>query len=368
MKVLITEKLSEHRYKTPEGYLVCVDAILARTGPQVYKHNQVYNDSTDEITDVEVDRKPEQVFSPEAIASFENKPLTIQHPNTPVTAQNHKDLYHGFARDIRRAVKRNGQILTGSKRPTQLQDGDQEVLVGNIIVTTSEAIEAIENGLEFLSCGYDCDITQTDTPEQINIRGNHIALCDNPRAGITMLQDNLFAQTDRHIVQMLTDALDAAHNFVIDEQFIYVTPEYPIDSMSWLKYFAKELQLNVKIQIKSKYYDDKVYIIGRKSDVEKLVAEYNELYRNRKLVPTTSTEVNSKRVYNKGYSLGDNDTNDAINYVVMCEQLYNGVAVKSRAPWIVFRTEDKRKAEQFVREKNAKAKSLVGFSQHYYIK
>jgi len=534
MKVLITEKLSEHRYKTPEGYLVCVNAILARTGPQIYKHNQVYDNSTDEITDVEVDRKPEQVFSPQAIASFENKPLTIQHPNEPVTSENHKTLYHGFVRDIRRAVKRNGQILTGSKRPTQLQDGDQEVLVGNIIVTTSEAIEEIENGLEFLSCGYDCDITQTDTPEQINIRGNHVALCDNPRAGITMLQDNadLSERPMKHIVRVLTDALTATHSFVIDEQFIYVTPEYPIDSMNWLKYFAKELRLNVKIQIKHKWYDDKVYIIGRKSDVEKLVAEYNELYRNRKLVPTTSTAINSKRVYNKGYSLGDvtdglseseyldeaikdfnktysdykvtkskstfkghvnlkieklnenanfyktfrsdfgiirffrkhgfdlqynnntknkllnyrvyvgdslNDdyTNyslqlqatkikrgmtivrngkkfsvidishkiinnelcyefhcinehgkkeklisskdddvivvkesvvDAINYVVMCEQLYNGVAVKSRAPWIAFRSEDKREAERFVKENNAKMKSLVGFSQRYYIK
>ena len=274
MKVLITEKLSEHRYKTPEGYLVCVDAILARTGKQFYKHSQVYDGSTDEITDVEVDRKPEQVFSPQAIASFENKPLTIQHPNEPVTTANHKDLYHGFARDIRRAVKRNGKILTGSKRPTQLQDGDQEVLVGNIIVTTSEAIEEIENGLEFLSCGYDCDITQTDTPEQINIRGNHIALCDNPRAGITMLQDNTEVHTP-HIVKVLTDALD-----------VQVT-----DSIK-----------------------------------------------------------------------------DAINYVIMCEQLYNGVAVKSRAPWIVFRTEDKLKAEQFVKENNDKQKSLVGFSQHYYIK
>ena len=270
MKVLITEKLSEHRYKTPEGYLVCVDAILARTGPQVYKHSQVYDGSTDEITDVEVDRKPEQVFSPQAIASFENKPLTIQHPNEPVTIANHKELYHGFARDIRRAVKRNGQILTGSKRPTQLQDGDQEVLVGNIIVTTSDAIEAINDGLEFLSCGYDCDITQTDKPEQINIRGNHIALCDNPRAGITMLQDNaeLVEQPMKHIVKVLTDA-------VIE---------------------------------------------------------------------------------------------DALNYIVMCEVLYNGVAVKSRAPWIAFRSEDKSKAEQFVRENNAKAKSLVGFSEHYYIK
>lgn len=342
MKVLITEKLSEHRYKTPEGYLVCVDAILARTGPQVYKHSQVYDGSTDEITDVEVDRKPEQVFSPQAIASFENKPLTIQHPNEPVTIANHKELYHGFARDIRRAVKRNGQILTGSKRPSTLQAGDQEILVGNIIVTTSEAIEEIENGLEFLSCGYDCDITQTDKPEQINIRGNHIALCDNPRAGITMLQDNaeLAEQPMKHIVKVLTDAVIEQANKVRmnDANNIQIprhSKEFETVIREYYKKYGKILQVESMIY---NFETGKYYM-------------YNE---------STDYSFTSKRV--------TDSIEDAINYVVMCEVLYNGVAVKSRAPWIVFRSEDKREAEQFVRENNAKAKSLVGFSQNYYIK
>lgn len=331
MKVLITEKLSEHRYKTPEGYLVCVDAILARTGPQVYKHNQVYDSSTDEITDVKVDRKPEQVFSPQAIASFENKPLTIQHPNEPVTITNHKELYHGFARDIRRAVKRNGQILAGSKRPSTLQAGDQELLVGNIIVTTSEAIEEIENGLEFLSCGYDCDITQTDKPEQINIRGNHIALCDNPRAGITMLQDNaeLAELPLKHIVKVLTDALDSVEDAALPvkgQMFTYGAVTYIVENI------------------------DKVGV----------------LLKNVKTGQLATADLRDLQI---SLSTGEAKLlEDAINYVVMCEVLYNGVAVKSRAPWIVFRSEDKSKAERFVRENNAKAKSLVGFSQHYYIK
>lgn len=34
MKVLIKEKLSPHKSKTPEGYLICRDAILGRTGTQ----------------------------------------------------------------------------------------------------------------------------------------------------------------------------------------------------------------------------------------------------------------------------------------------------------------------------------------------
>ena len=54
-----------------------------------------------------------------------------------------------------------------------------------------EAIEEIENGIRTeLSCGYDCDITEGDHPEQINIRGNHIALCKEGRAGIAKIIDS----------------------------------------------------------------------------------------------------------------------------------------------------------------------------------
>lgn len=413
MKVLITEQLSKHRYKTPEGYLICVDAILARTGKQTYKHNQVYADSDDDITDVEVDRKDTEVFSNEAIASFENKPITIEHPDVPITPENHKDYSVGFVRDVKRGTV-----------------GNKNVLVGNVVITDAKAINAIEEGLDFLSCGYDCDITQDDKPEQTNIRGNHVALCSNPRAGITLLQDS----------------------FIEDDQFIFVTPEHPGDSMAWLKWFAKDMKLNVTITVKDRYRDDKVYINGSKADVDKLIKEYNETYRNRQLVQTTSSEINSKRVYNKGYSLEDsqphiikmltdaldsvkdaneikggladkisieelskkhkvsvdkiveqllkgievelehtNDKdkakeiamdhlfempdyytklkkmeNDSIKYVVMCEQLYNGEKVKSRAAWPEFRSESKDAAQQFVKEKNQN-KSLQGFSKNYYL-
>ena len=355
MKVLITEKLSEHRYKTAEGYLVAVDAILARTGPQVYKHNQVYDGSTDEITDVEVDRKPEQVFSPQAIASFENKPLTIQHPNEPVTITNHRELYHGFARDIRRAVKRNGKILTGSKRPNVLQDGDQEVLVGNIIVTTSEAIEEIENGLEFLSCGYDCDITQTDKPEQINIRGNHIALCDNPRAGITMLQDNveLAELPVKHIVKVLTDALDSIEDgaTITKAQILSQLAKHFKDRFNVFIY-GNNVEISSNTVASSMLFD----VIYRKNIFGKLSNDY------------MSAPYDEDFVLLKLDKMKIGSVKDALNYVVMCEQLYNGSPVRSRAPWIVFRTEDKLEAERFVRKNNDKTKSLVGFSQHYYIK
>lgn len=173
MRMLVKEQLSKHRYKTPEGYLVCVDAILARTGKQRYTRDDIYGNG--DMTEIDVDRKPEEVFDPKAIASFENKPVTIEHPDVNVGPDNFKELAVGFVRDVHKGDYKG-----------------QPVLLGTIVVTDSEAIKNIEEGTEsFLSCGYDCDVTEGDNPEQKNIRGNHVALCEIPRAGITKIQDSL---------------------------------------------------------------------------------------------------------------------------------------------------------------------------------
>ena len=126
MKVLIKEKLSPHKSKTPEGYLICRDAVLARTGTQDYYATELYPNWKDEDKVISVMRKPEEVFSEETIASFENKPVTCEHPDEDVTPENYKDYSVGFARDIRRS-KVNGE----------------DVLVGNLIITDSDIINDI---------------------------------------------------------------------------------------------------------------------------------------------------------------------------------------------------------------------------------
>lgn len=173
MRILVGEKLSQHKYKTPEGYLVCTDAILARTGKQTYLRNEVFNDGSEE--EVEIDRTPEEVFSDKTITSFENKPITIEHPNEEVNVDNYKEYAVGFVRDVRRDVV----------------DGN-EVLKGNLIITDKEAIDLIERGeMNELSCGYDCDILDEENPQQRNIRGNHLALCKHGRAGIARIVDSI---------------------------------------------------------------------------------------------------------------------------------------------------------------------------------
>lgn len=174
MKFLIAEKLSSHKFKTPEGYLVCVDSVLSRTGKQTYKKNEVFADSNDE-TEIEVDRKESEVFSNEALASFENKPITIEHPNEDVNTSNHNELAVGFVRDIHR-----GKI------------GNNDVMLGTLVITDQDAINMVESGeLTDLSCGYDCDIVDDNGYQQTNIRGNHVALCEQGRAGIAHIVDSV---------------------------------------------------------------------------------------------------------------------------------------------------------------------------------
>lgn len=174
MKILIKEKLSPHKFKTPEGYLICQDAILARTGKQTYRKNELFLD-TDDNSEIEVDRPEEEVFANETLASFENKPVTIEHPDEDVTIDNYKDYSVGFARDIRR-----GKV------------GDEDVILGNLVITDKDAIDKIESGeMVELSCGYDCDIVGDDAPKQTHIRGNHIALCEQGRAGIAKIVDSV---------------------------------------------------------------------------------------------------------------------------------------------------------------------------------
>lgn len=231
MKILISEKISQHKSKTPEGYLICLDSILARTGKQEYMKCEVYPEC-DDTSMIEVDRKAEQVFDKNTLASFENKPITVEHPDENVTPENYRDYSVGFVRDIRQSKV----------------DG-QDVMIGNLIITDAQTIEEIENGEHCeLSCGYDCDITEGDHPEQINIRGNHIALCEQGRAGIARIVDSMEKQEFR-----LTKKKNDYDEYVIKayingkyyEEATYYTDDWE-DAVATLNEMAKKAHLTVK--------------------------------------------------------------------------------------------------------------------------
>lgn len=175
MKIFAQEQLSPHKYKTPQGYLVCVDAVLARTGKQKYRKGDFFPNAQDAESEIDVDRPEKEVFSDEAMASFENMPVVIEHPHEDVTSDNWKQYSVGLVRDIHRGTFKGNAVM-----------------LGNLIIQDKQAIEDIMNDVYTeLSCGYDCNVENEAAPFQSCIRGNHIALCSKGRAGIAKIQDSV---------------------------------------------------------------------------------------------------------------------------------------------------------------------------------
>lgn len=168
---IIDRKGSKRRY-TDEGFLV-VPSRIARTGIQEYLAYELGLHDGDPLRVIRVYRSPDEVFHPDAVASFENKPITDDHPSEMVSAANWKDLAKGFGRNVRR-------------------DGDY--LMADLVLTDSAAIDKLVAGKVELSNGYMAlyDFNPGTTPQgeqydaqQRNIRGNHIALVDAARCGPT---------------------------------------------------------------------------------------------------------------------------------------------------------------------------------------
>lgn len=247
MKFLSKEKISNRRYKTPEGYLVCLDAIIARTGSQDYTKAEIFRDSDDD-TIVKLYRPEKEVFSPQTMASFENKPFVDEHPEEDVNVDNHRDYAIGFVRDVRRATV----------------DGE-DVLIANLVVTDAEAIAEIESGEKVeLSCGYDCDILgEEPNLYQANIRGNHVALCKAGRAGIARIQDSKIKDSFAYIV---FKSFDSDKNY---EKYKFAN-DYNI------KQAANKFNVKADVSVtrsgwNNQFSNIKMDVTGDKNQIEKLI-------------------------------------------------------------------------------------------------
>jgi uncharacterized protein len=172
--MLFADKLTlDAPRRTADGFLI-VRAKSARSG--VYKYDGAEVDPQNEhgLRDaglVNVLREPAAVFDKRAVHSFIGKPITIDHPSEPVTADNWKD--HA------------GGTIMGAMR-------DGEHLSFDLLFTDKAAISAVDGGKRELSAGYAADLEFGDFKaedgtacpvRQSAIRGNHVALVDRGRAG-----------------------------------------------------------------------------------------------------------------------------------------------------------------------------------------
>lgn len=163
-------KLSENIAETPEGFLLCLNVPIARTGEMAYAENEtpLEGDSEGKVL---IYRDADEVFRVETITSFEGKPITIRHPDEFVDPSNWSYLAKGIIQNVRKADEKD--------------ENGQEVLMADLLVTDALAIGLIKNGLREVSCGYEAEYEQMGEGKgrQTSIVGNHLALVESGRAG-----------------------------------------------------------------------------------------------------------------------------------------------------------------------------------------
>lgn len=165
------ERIGPKRSLTPEGFLLCEDVPIARTGSQDYAYFELPElEAKDGV--IVAERGADVLFAPETLASFEGKPVTIDHPPDFVTPANWKAVSVGHVRNVRRG------------------EGEQsELMLADLLITDAEAIRRVQSdgfdALDQVSNGYDADYEQIapGRARQATIVGNHVALVKNARCG-----------------------------------------------------------------------------------------------------------------------------------------------------------------------------------------
>ena len=159
-------RLSENiSRREPEGYLLCLNVPVARTGVQEYLPEELGLGGGGDL--VQVQRPEDEVFSPETVASFEGMPVTNDHPPLGVDIGNIRALQKGHAHNVRRG---SGE--------------ESDLLLADLIITDPGLIDAILDGKREISCGYTYELCEENGQYiQRKIRGNHVAVVDAGRAG-----------------------------------------------------------------------------------------------------------------------------------------------------------------------------------------
>ncbi len=166
-------RLSENiSRREPEGYLLCLNVPVARTGTQDYLPEELgITPGSSSFPSgpglISVYRPEEEVFAPETMASFEGMPVTNEHPPDGVDIENIRRVQMGHAHHIRRGT------------------GDEaDLLLADLIITDEVLIDAILHGKREISCGYTYELAEENGRYiQRKIRGNHIAVVEAGRAG-----------------------------------------------------------------------------------------------------------------------------------------------------------------------------------------
>ena len=160
------EQISENMIKTPEGYLVCLNVVIATPDPMEYNNSDVGLETDSER--VMISNPWDELSSPSTIASFEAKPVTAGHPEEKLL-------------DADSATFETVGLCVNVRT-----DNENKVIIADLVIISNEAINAISNGIKEVSCGYS-SVSIADngdgTGERIGIIGNHVAIVPKGRCG-----------------------------------------------------------------------------------------------------------------------------------------------------------------------------------------
>lgn len=186
--------ISPHIDKSPEGYLICRDVPINRTGEQDYLARELGLDGDPERV-VKVYRLPEDVFAPAALASFEGKDVTNSHPPEMLTAENQAAYSKGHLENVRRV-------------------GDNTV--ADLFIKDPMLVSQVESGaMREVSCGYNCNFEPyLDGYKQTRIRGNHLAIVPRGRAGGSVSIHDTAAQAEKGLKHMKKETKEAFLRFL----------------------------------------------------------------------------------------------------------------------------------------------------------
>lgn len=166
------EQIGRTQAITPEGYLLCSDVRIARTGAMLYR--------PDEVPEVRpapngqmvvIMRDADVLFAPEAIASFSGKPVTNDHPPALLSETDTRKYQIGVLLNPRRG-----------------EGVDTEYLMADLLITDADTIALIvAKKKREVSPGYDAELEEVKPGlgRQTSILGNHLAIVDRGRGGST---------------------------------------------------------------------------------------------------------------------------------------------------------------------------------------
>ena len=165
------DKLSKRIAKTPEGFLICQDVPISRTGYQDYLASEIMENPRNGDKIIHVYRPAEEVFNFKSIASFEGKPVTNEHPDEDVTPDNYQQYACGHVQNVHPG-----------------EGPDKNKVLADLYITDPGLINSILNGKREISCGYYAEEKRDSTGKlcQTKIRGNHVAVVNSGRAGSTV--------------------------------------------------------------------------------------------------------------------------------------------------------------------------------------